>query len=199
MFTGLVRDKAHVKSIDKKDGLWRLSIETGLDMTAVDIGASIACNGCCLTAVAKSDNSFDVEVSLETLDKTNIGQWENGTFVNVEPSLKVGDELGGHLVTGHVDALAELIELNEAGDSWKLVFKVPQNLKHFIAPKGSVCLNGVSLTVNGVQDDCFDVNIIPHTWTVTNLSSVQVGDKVNMEVDLIARYMARMMDVQRNV
>jgi riboflavin synthase len=195
MFTGLVQDKATVKSIDKREGLWRLSIQTGLDLSRVDMGASIACNGCCLTVIDKTDTAFDVEVSLETLDKTNIGAWEEGSAVNLEPSLKVGDELGGHLVTGHVDALAELVELTEEGESWKLVFKVPQNLKQFVAPKGSICLDGISLTVNSVDDDLFSVNIIPHTWNVTNLSSVKVGQSVNMEIDLIARYMARMMDV----
>jgi riboflavin synthase len=195
MFTGLVQDKATVKSIDKREGLWRLSIQTGLDLSRVDMGASIACNGCCLTVIDKTDTVFDVEVSLETLDKTNIGAWEEGSAVNLEPSLKVGDELGGHLVTGHVDALAELVELTEEGESWKLVFKVPQNLKQFVAPKGSICLDGISLTVNSVDDDLFSVNIIPHTWNVTNLSSVKVGQSVNMEIDLIARYMARMMDV----
>ena len=192
MFTGLIQDIGTIRTIDERDGLTRVEIACGFDMNAVALGASIACNGCCLTAVEMSDDSFTVEASLETLDVTNLKEWTEGFQVNLEPSLKMGDEMGGHIVSGHVDALAELLSVTPEGESYCLRLSVPQDYAHYIAPKGSVALDGISLTVNQVEGNEFAVMIIPHTWDHTNLSSRKVGDKLNFEVDVIARYVARM-------
>jgi riboflavin synthase len=162
-------------------------------MTNVPMGASIACSGCCLTVISKTQHSFSVDVSAESLSKTNLGSWVKGTKINLESSLKFGDELGGHLVSGHVDGLADMVSISPDGDSYRLKIRAPQNLKHFIAPKGSVALNGISLTVNEVEDDIFGINIIPHTWDVTTMGQAKVGDKINMEVDMLARYVARIL------
>lgn len=194
MFTGLIQDVGRVRSIDK-DGDWRIVIETGLDLNSTEIGASIACSGCCLTIVEKGADYFAVDVSSESLSKTSIGNWEKGTLVNLEPSLKLGDELGGHIVSGHVDAVATLQSVKQDGDSQRLEIKVPSELSRFIAPKGSVAVDGISLTVNHVNGDVFDVNIIPHSWAKTSLSSRQEGDQLNIEIDMLARYVARMMEV----
>ncbi len=196
MFTGLIQDVGRVRSIDK-DGDWRVVIETGLDLGATEIGASIACCGCCLTVVEKDDRSFAVDVSAESLFKTGIGKWQEGTPVNLEPSLKLGDELGGHIVSGHVDGQAELIEVKEDGDSFRLKIRAPGDFASFIAPKGSISLDGISLTVNEVEGDIFGVNIIPHTWVHTSLSSKKEGDYLNIEIDMLARYVARMLDVTK--
>lgn len=193
MFTGLIQDIGHIKAIEK-DGDWRITIKTALDMTRHEIGASIACSGCCLTVVEKGDNWFAADVSAESLSKTIINQWEEGTRINLEPSLRLGDEMGGHIVSGHVDALAELISSEQEGDSWRLKIKAPQELKHYIAPKGSVTLDGISLTVNEVEDNIFGVNIIAHTWEHTSLSDRKPGDALNIEIDMLARYVARMME-----
>ena len=193
MFTGLIQDIGRVRSIDK-DGDWRIVIETGLDLSDVEVGASIACSGCCLTVVEKTDNSFGVDVSAESLFKTGIGKWQDGTPVNLEPSLKLGDELGGHIVSGHVDGQAELIEIKEDGDSFRLKL---EELAAFIAPKGSIALDGISLTVNEVKGDVFGVNIIPHTWVHTSLSSKKEGDYLNVEIDMLARYVARQLEERK--
>lgn len=193
MFTGLIQDIGTVRSIDR-DGDWRVVIETkGLDMARHDIGASIACSGCCLTVVEKGADSFTVDVSAESLGLTVIASWDAGTRVNLEPSLCLGDEMGGHIVSGHVDGLAELIDIKEDNDSWRLKIKVPSELARYIAAKGSVALDGVSLTVNEVDTDVFGVNIIPHTWEHTTLSQREIGDKLNLEIDMLARYVARML------
>ncbi|MFA7275388.1 MAG: riboflavin synthase [Pseudobdellovibrionaceae bacterium] len=193
MFTGIITAKGKITEADFTRGDARFVIETPWDMTNVPMGASIACSGCCLTVVAKTAASFTVDVSEESLSKTTLRSWNVGTLINLESSLKFGDELGGHLVSGHIDGLAELVSITREGDSHRLKIRVPQDLKHFIAPKGSVALDGISLTVNEVADDVFGVNIIPHTWDVTTLGSRQVGDKINVEIDMLARYVARIL------
>lgn len=196
MFTGLIRDVGRVRSITNKSGDWRIEIETALDMGAVDMGASIACSGCCLTVVEKGDDWFGVDVSAESLSKTVIEHWETGTPVNIEPSLKLGDEMGGHIVSGHVDGLATLISSEQEGDSWRLQFELPAGYQKYVVPKGSITIDGISLTVNEVEGDVFGVNIIPHTWTHTSLSERQVGDDVNIEIDMLARYVAKMLELR---
>lgn len=193
MFTGIITAQGTVTQVDATRGDKRFVIETPWDMANVPMGASIACSGCCLTVVEKTKNSFTVDVSEESLSKTTLRDWAVGTKINLESSLKFGDELGGHLVSGHVDALATLVGITPEGDSHRLKIRVPQDLKHFIAPKGSVGLDGISLTVNEVEDDVFGVNIIPHTWMVTTLGQKKVGDKLNLEIDMLARYVARIL------
>lgn len=193
MFTGIIQDIGTVQSIEKS-GDWRIVIKTGLDLSATPLGASIACSGCCLTVVEKGDDWFAVDVSAESLSKTAIGQWQEGISVNIEPSLKLGDELGGHIVSGHIDGLAVLKSMTQDGDSYRLKIQAPAELAKFVAPKGSVALNGISLTVNEVEGDVFGVNIIPHTWEQTTLSQVKEGDMLNIEIDMLARYVARMME-----
>lgn len=192
MFTGLIQHIGTVQSIEKS-GDWRIVIASDMDLSHTDIGASIACSGCCLTVVEKDGNSFAVDVSAESLSKTVISEWEQGTRVNLEPSLKLGDELGGHIVSGHVDGLAVLQSAEKDGDSWRLKIKAPADLAAFIAPKGSVALDGISLTVNEVEGDVFGVNIIPHTWEHTTLSDKKSGGRLNIEIDMLARYVARML------
>ena len=193
MFTGIITAQGTVAKVDETRGDKRFVIETPWDMTSVPIGASIACSGCCLTVVEKTENSFTVDVSAESLSKTNLNDWSEGSKLNLESSLKFGDELGGHLVSGHVDGLAVLESITPEGDSHRLKIRVPQNMKHFIASKGSVALDGISLTINEVEDDIFGVNIIPHTWDVTTLGQRKVGDKLNLEIDMLARYVARIL------
>lgn len=193
MFTGLIQDIGRVRSIEKS-GDWRIVIETAMDMGAVPMGASICCSGCCLTVVEKFDRAFAVDVSAESLSKTNIGDWDVGRRVNLEPSLKMGDELGGHFVFGHVDALAELTSVEQDGDSYRLKIKPPAGLMPYIASKGSIGLDGISLTVNEVEGDVFGVNIIPHTWDHTTLADRAVGDELNIEIDMLARYVARQLE-----
>lgn len=190
MFTGLIQDIGTVTIIHKK-GDWRIRIETQMDMTRHSIGASIACGGCCLTVIEKGKHWFDVEVSQESLSKTNIGQWENGTRINLEPSLRMGDELGGHFVFGHVDGLARIEGIKQSKDLHVITLTPPRDLMQFIAPKGSIALNGVSLTVNNVHTQTFTVNIIPHTWTHTTFQAVRANDELNIEIDMLARYVAR--------
>ena len=158
------------------------------------MGASVACSGACLTVVDVLDGGFAVDVSGETLSKTTLGTWEVGTRVNLERSLRMGDELGGHLVTGHVDGVAEIVACEAAGGSWRFAVAVPEHLAAYIAPKGSVALDGVSLTVNDVAGGRFDVNIIPHTYDVTTFGQRRVGDRMNLEIDILARYVARQME-----
>lgn len=190
MFTGIVSDIGRIRSIDKS-GDWKIRIETKHDLTHVPIGASIACSGVCLTVVEKDQHSFLVQVSQETLSKTAIGQWEQGGKVNLELSLKMGDELGGHLVFGHVDGLAEVIDIKQVGDSRHVIVRLPDNLKQFAAPKGSIALDGISLTVNAVDDDKVHLMIIPHTWEVTSWGDLKTGQKIHVEIDMLARYAAR--------
>jgi len=192
MFTGIITDIGMVTNVEKKDGGdMRLAIHTSFDLAQTDIGASIACSGCCLTVVEKQDDMFFVDVSAESLSKTNIGEWVEGAKINLEQALKMGDELGGHIVSGHVDGLAELVSLEQEDGSHRLMFDVPKELCSFIAPKGSVTLDGISLTVNEVDDTKFGVNIIPHTWDNTTLGQASVGDNVHLEIDMLARYVQR--------
>jgi riboflavin synthase len=192
MFTGIVTDIGRIVET-KHTGDLRARIATGYDTTRIDIGASIACDGVCLTVVALGrDGWFDVEISGETVSKTNLGGWGPGKRVNLERALKVGDELGGHIVSGHVDGLAEVVGVRPEGGSVRVRFRAPEALARFIAPKGSVALNGTSLTVNEVEGAEFGVNFIPHTQSATTWGEVAVGDRVNLEVDTMARYVARL-------
>src|SRR5882672_3378912 len=199
MFTGIVTDIGEVVAVEPRaEGLSRLKIACGYDPDGIDIGASIACSGVCLTVVARGRDGnrawFAVDAAAETLRVTTVGRWHDGTHINLERALKVGDELGGHIVAGHADGLATLIARVEMTDMARLGFRVPAELARFVAPKGSVALDGVSLTVNEVVDDIFAVLIIPHTLAVTTLGALAVGDAVNLEVDLMARYAARLME-----
>ena len=191
MFTGIITDIGSVRLVEKR-GDTRIEISTAYDMKAVDIGASIACSGPCLTVVEKGSGWFAVEASAETLKCTTIGSWEKGTEVNLERALCLGDELGGHIVSGHIDGIADIVSANLEGDSVRFVFKAPQEISSFIAEKGSVCLDGVSLTVNAVENNEFGVNIISHTQAETTFSNKQAGDRVNIEIDMLARYVARL-------
>jgi riboflavin synthase len=196
MFTGIITDIGRILALEERGDL-RARIATGYDVEGVDIGASIACDGVCLTVVAlgrKPENWFDVDISAESVSKTNIGGWAPGKRINLERALKVGDELGGHIVSGHVDGVAEIVAVRNEGDSTRLTFRAPEGLARFIAPKGSVALNGTSLTVNEVDGAMFGVNLIPHTQEVTTWGEAQVGDRVNLEIDTLARYVARMRD-----
>ena len=194
MFTGIVTDIGKVLETERRGDL-RARIGTSYDVERIDIGASIACDGVCLTVIALGrapQNWFDVEISAESLSKTTIGGWTPGKRLNLERALKVGDELGGHIVSGHVDGLAEGVALRPEGDSLRVTFRAPHHLAGFIAPKGSVALNGTSLTVNEVEGTDFGINFIPHTQKATTWDEVALGDKVNLEVDTMARYVARL-------
>ena len=194
MFTGIITDKGRVRSISKP-GDTLIEIDTAYDVARIDIGASIACSGPCLTVIRRGVTNgqgwFAVEASAETLSKTTIADWTVGAPVNLERALRVGDELGGHIVSGHVDGLGEVVSITPEGGSHRIVVEAPAPLHRFIAPKGSITVDGVSLTVNGVQERRFDLNIIPHTWDATTLGGLKVGDKVNLEIDMLARYLAR--------
>ena len=192
MFTGIIQDVGKVVALVKQ-GDWVLTLKTRkLSLVQTAIGASIACSGACLTVIAKTADTFDVQVSAETLDRTTVKNWSVGTRVNLEPALRMGDELGGHLVTGHVDGVARVAAKHTEGDSLRLSFEAPPEFSRFLAPKGSVVIDGVSLTVNEVEGARFGVNIIPHTQTETTLGDLAVGDIVNFEVDMIARYLDRL-------
>jgi riboflavin synthase len=194
MFTGIVTDVGHVRHIEKR-GDTHVVIATNYDVASVDIGASIACSGVCMTVVDKggsTDRWFAVTASGETLSKTNMGEWKVGDLVNLERPMRVGDELGGHIVTGHIDGVAEVVLVAPEGESTRMTFQAPASLSRFIASKGSVALDGVSLTVNEVDGARFGVNIIPHTIKVTTFGKVKPGSKVNLEIDLLARYVARL-------
>ncbi|WP_428542611.1 riboflavin synthase [Profundibacter sp.] len=194
MFTGIITDIGQVLAVEMR-GDMQARIGTGYDVAGIDIGASIACDGVCLTVVALGtdpQNWFDVQISAETLDKTNLGKWARGKRINLERALKVGDELGGHIVSGHVDGLAEIIAMQDEGDSTRVTLRAPDALAGFIAPKGSVALNGTSLTVNEVKDTDFGINFIPHTKAATTWGDAAVGDMVNLEIDTLARYVARL-------
>jgi riboflavin synthase len=191
MFTGIVTDIGRVRSVEQTDRDRRYEIETAYDLSGVDIGASISHSGCCLTVVQKGDRWFAVEVSGETLAKTTLGAWAPGDAVNLERAARLGDELGGHIVSGHVDGVGEVISVTPEGGSRRIRIRAPAPLHRFIAPKGSVAVEGVSLTVNEVEGEVFGVNIIPHTWEVTTLGALHAGSKVNLEIDVLARYVAR--------
>lgn len=198
MFTGIIQALGKVTSLESRSDGARLRIECpGLQPDRWREGDSIAVAGCCLTALAIDARGFSADLSGETLDCTSLGALVQGSEVNLEPALAMGDRLGGHWVTGHVDGLAELIALTDLGDNTRLEFQVPDDLARYIAPKGSVTLDGVSLTVNRVEGARFEVNIIPHTWEVTTLGRLSEGDHVNLEVDLLARYMGRLLEQQQ--
>lgn len=196
MFTGIITDIGRVLELEQKGDL-RARIGTAYDVGGIDIGASIACDGVCLTVIAlgrEPQNWFDVQISAESVSKTTVGAWTAGTRINLERALKVGDELGGHIVSGHVDGVAEVVSVRPDGDSTRVTFRAPEALAGFIAPKGSVALNGTSLTVNEVEGTDFGVNFIPHTQVATTWGAVAEGDRVNLEVDTMARYVARLRD-----
>lgn len=191
MFTGIITDIGRILARETR-GDTRFRIRTAYETGSIAIGASIACSGVCLTVVQKGDDWFSVDVSAETLSRTTLGQWKDGTAVNLERSLRVGDELGGHLVSGHVDGVGDVISAKPDGDSLRLAFRAPSALAGFIAEKGSIAVDGASLTVNGINDDVFDVNLIPHTRQVTTLGELGAGSRVNLEIDTLARYVARL-------
>jgi riboflavin synthase len=197
MFTGIVTGLGEVRAITPIGRGQDMRLVVGVpagwaDMASIPLGASIACNGCCLTAVELGPDWFAVTASAETLSKTTLGGWQTGTRINLERPLKVGDELGGHIVSGHVDGLGEVLAATPDQGSTRWRFRVPGAIARFIAPKGSVAIDGVSLTVNEVEGDTFGVNIIPHTAEVTGFGLLKVGDKVNIEIDTVARYVARL-------
>lgn len=201
MFTGIVTDMGEVLAVRPRgEGLHRLKIACSYDRASIAEGASIACSGVCLTVVGTGEEEgrtwFAVDAAAETLNVTTVGRWRRGSRVNLERSLKLGDELGGHVVAGHVDGIAQMIGREDGVESARLALRAPGPLARFIAPKGSVTLDGVSLTVNAVEGDIFTVLIIPHTLKVTTLGGLQAGDEVNLEVDLMARYAARLAEAK---
>ena len=191
MFTGIITDIGRVRDVRQTERDWRYEIETVWDTATIDLGASIAHAGCCLTVTEKGDGWFAVEVSAETLSKTTLGAWNKNARINLERAAKLGDELGGHIVSGHVDGVAEIVDVKPENGSHRISIRVPAPLHRFIAPKGSITVDGTSLTVNEVDGEVFGVNIIPHTWQATTLGMLKVGDKVNLEIDMLARYLAR--------
>ncbi|MEQ1864063.1 MAG: riboflavin synthase [Micropepsaceae bacterium] len=195
MFTGIITDVGTVQSIAKR-GDTTIKIATVYDPTSIPLGASIACSGACLTVIAKGGREgeawFSVEASAETLSKTTLGSWAEGTRVNLERSLKVGEEIGGHIVSGHVDGVGDVVSVTPEGDSMRFKIRAPKQLAKFIAAKGSIALDGTSLTVNEVDANTFGVNIIPHTSKVTTWGGIKPGDKLNIEIDMLARYLARL-------
>ena len=194
MFTGIITDIGTISALRQEADL-RARIRTSYDISPIDLGASIASDGVCLTVVDLGPDWYDVQISAETVSKTNLSGWTVGTRVNLERALRVGDELGGHIVSGHVDGVAEVVEIREEGDSTRVTLEAPQALARFIAPKGSVALNGTSLTVNEVDGCRFGINFIPHTKTATTWGNVALGDKVNLEIDTLARYVARLAEM----
>ena len=201
MFTGIITDIGEIIEVEQQGDL-RARIGTAYDIDGIAIGASIACDGVCLTVIALGQsprNWFDVQISAESVSKTNIGRngWAAGKRLNLERALKVGDELGGHIVSGHVDGVADLIAMQDEGDSTRMTFRAPEDMARFIAPKGSVALNGTSLTVNEVNGAVFGINLIPHTQSVTTWGATALGDQINLEIDTLARYVARLQDWAR--
>ena len=193
MFTGIITDVGSIRSL-KQLGDLRIEIATAYDLCLVAIGASLACNGVCLTVVEKTTDSFVVNASAESVALANIGDWHLDAPINLERALKVGDELGGHIVSGHVDGMAKIVAMQDEGDSTRVTLRAPDALAKFIAPKGSVALNGTSLTVNEVNGADFGINFIPHTKAVTTWGESKLGDRVNLEIDTLARYVARLQD-----
>ena len=200
MFTGIVTDIGEIVSLtpggqgSSSRGDRRFTIRTKHDVKPIPMGASIACSGCCLTVIDKAVDQFTVEASGETLDKTHLGEWRAGTRINLELSLKLGDELGGHLVYGHVDGVGKIVSMTPEGGSVRFVFEAPGELARFIASKGSIAVDGISLTVNEVSQNRFGVNIISHTQAVTTLGQAKPGQRVNLEVDMLARYVQRLLE-----
>lgn len=200
MFTGIITDIGQVRAVERR-GDTRLALSTGYAVEKIEIGASIACSGACLTVVDKGRDAdgtawFAVDASAETMARTNLGEWRVGSRVNLERPLRIGDELGGHIVSGHVDAVAIVREVRPEGDSLRFSFEAPSGFACYLAPKGSVALDGVSLTVNNVSNGRFDVNIIPHTQQATTLGALDVGARVNLEIDTVARYVARLVQAE---
>ena len=193
MFTGIITDLGEIRALEQAGDL-RARIGCHYDMKTVDLGASIACNGVCLTVIERGADWFDVQISAESVAKTNISGWALGSVLNLERALRLGDELGGHIVSGHVDGVAQIIEMRDEGCSTRFTFRAPESLARYIAPKGSVALNGTSLTVNEVDGGTFGVNIIPHTKSVTTWGRAQINDAINLEIDTLARYVARLSD-----
>lgn len=200
MFTGIITDIGTIVSAEKRGDL-RLVIGTAYDMDSVAIGASIACSGVCLTVVEKADGWFAVDASAETVSRTASGMWAAGNRLNLERALKVGDELGGHIVTGHVDGIGRIVASEQVGDSWQVTISAPATLAAYIAAKGSITVDGVSLTVNQLDDQTdgtvqFMLNIIPHTAAMTTLNALPIGREVNLEIDVLARYLKRMEELR---
>lgn len=191
MFTGIVTDIGRVRSVRQTERDRRYEIETAWDTGGIDLGASISHAGCCLTVTEKGPGWFAVEVSGETLSKTTLGNWGEGDPVNLERAARLGDELGGHIVSGHVDGLGRVVSVTPEGGSHRIDIEAPAPLHRYIAAKGSITVDGVSLTVNAVEGQVFGLNIIPHTWEATTLGGLKAGDVVNLEIDMLARYLAR--------
>ena len=196
MFTGIITDIGELISLDKQ-GDWQLRIKTHWNTKDIDIGASIACSGICLTVLDRKGDYFDVSASMETVSITTLQTWQLGKKINLERALRVGDELGGHIVSGHVDGIITLSEIKSDNDSYRLKFSIDDKFKGLIASKGSVCIDGISLTVNSVTDSSFDVNIISHTWNETTIGNCVVGDVANLEIDMLARYVARLLEIKK--
>ncbi len=195
MFTGIVTDLGEVRKVARGQGQdARFEVATQYDLSTVEIGASIAHNGVCLTVIEKGSDSYIIQASDETLSKTTLGDWREGQRVNLERACKVGDELGGHIVSGHVDGVARVVSIRPENESLRFTFEAPVELAKFVAPKGSVALDGVSLTVNEVDGRLFGINVIPHTQAVTTFGRLREGDRVNMEIDMLARYVARLLE-----
>ena len=195
MFTGIVTDIGTIRAIEHRGDL-RVRISTGYDTSGIDMGASIACDGVCLTVVGLGSDWFDVDISAESVARTNIAGWAEGRRLNLERALRLGDELGGHIVSGHVDGIAKITEIRDEGDSTRVTLEAPADLSRFIAQKGSVALNGTSLTVNEVEGHRFGINFIPHTKSVTTWGDMAVGYEINLEIDTLARYVARLAEAQ---
>ena len=196
MFSGIITDLGTVRSIEAS-GDSRFEFSTGFDTVAIGTGASVCCSGVCLTVIDKGEGWFAADVSAETLARTTVGEWGQGSPVNFERALKFGDELGGHMLSGHIDGIATIVGITEEGESRRIVFEAPDNpdgLHRMIAAKGSVAVDGVSLTVNEVEDNRFGVNVIPHTLQTTTLGALKPGDSVNLEIDMLARYVARLLE-----
>ena len=191
MFTGIVTDIGRVRDVRATDRDRRYEVETAWDTASIDLGASISHAGCCLTVVEKGPGWFAVEVSNETLSRTTLGAWQAGDGVNLERAAKLGDGMGGHVVSGHVDGLGRVVSITPQGGSHRIDVEAPAPLHRYIAAKGSITVDGVSLTVNSVEGRVFSLNIIPHTWDATTLGRLKVGDSVNLEIDMLARYLAR--------
>lgn len=193
MFTGIITDLGTVRAV-KKNGDTRFELNTAYDTDTIAIGASIACSGVCLTVIDKGPGWFAVQASAETLSCTTLGEWRPGSPVNLERALRAGDEMGGHIVSGHVDGVVRIVDRTPEGDSFRFVFEAPEELRKYIAPKGSVALDGISMTVNEVEGARFGVNVIPHTQRMTTFGSVGPGDRMNLEVDMLARYVERLLE-----
>lgn len=195
MYTGIVQEMGEIITIDKS-GDWIVTVKAPKTAKGVQLGASIAFNGICLTAIEMMEDSFKVQLSNETLEKTTASDWAVGTYVNLERSLCMGDELGGHMVSGHVDGIATIVDITPEQDSLRFTYEVPKEFASYIAPKGSITLEGISLTINEVNGTKFGVNIIPHTQEVTTMGKMKVGDQLNFEIDMIARYVGQMLEAR---